>query len=652
MESPSAKRPIALWLPRIAILIALAIFLFFIGKTGLTWRRWVWDTTVPIRFWNDIDRGYDWGRKSATEGYLNQYEKMQPQQPNDVNWLDYPPLRLGVMTLWGKWSLLHFPKVKIWHQDHSYALTEPVLHFNLAMEILGLVGAFFLTRLWANRRNPVPASDSLRYFFRGWIPGLVTVLLLWFNPAIVISAYGWPTWDLWIIPMFLLAALLASLDWWFSAGIVLGIGAMFKGQQLIAAPMFIIWSLMIGRPIFTLRFCGGVVVAIGLIASPWLVTFIPPDQLAAARAIQHDFGQPYLAPMGTFQIVRVVDKPAIFWLVCVFVAAAGLPWVGWLTLEQKPPETRLSAWRRAMDSPWTWKTIVAAAVIILVGWPWLLHRNRPDALTGLCATASLMAAVLCVRPRGIIISTATATGVALLLCMSVFHGSSAWYDCGFHYGTIHWQRLVQGVADNLPGILGNDFGWPISDIKITVFTIPRHLLWHYPAYAFEISMRAFLLALFWATFFLAAIGIGLQARRRDSRILIGLTAGWLMFFCFPPQIHERYLLYAAAISAVCAGVSAGITLLGILISLATFLMTMQVMLDGSESRGGPREFGKILSRDLPWLFNNDAGLKLSSLAKGMHPDLGYAIILCGLIFLYFSLALRRQPDHGQEPGTK
>ena len=79
---------------------------------------------------------------------------------------------------------------------------------------------------------------------------------------------------------------------------------------------------------------------------------------------------------------------------------------------------------------------------------------------------------------------------------------------------------------------------------MTFFTIPAKLLWLYPAAAIDVSVKGFLMACFWTTLILSALGAGMHARRRDARVLIALTAPWLLFFCFPPQIAERDLLFA------------------------------------------------------------------------------------------------------------
>jgi hypothetical protein len=200
-----------------------------------------------------------------------------------------------------------------------------------------------------------------------------------------------------------------------------------------------------------------------------------------------------------------------------------------------------------------------------------------------------------------------------------------------------------GLTDNLPAILQHDFNWPMKDLQIVAITIPANLFLHCPQAAIEVSMRTFLLTLFWITFLLCNVGLGMHARRRNPRVLIALSAPWLMFFCFLPQIHERYLLFAAAISCICAGVSTGMTLLGVLLSLVTFIMTLNVMLADAANRGGLRPLGKILSTQFPRLFGSNAGRKLLDALNGTHPDLGYAVLLCGMVFLYFSVAPSLRP---------
>jgi hypothetical protein len=714
----------AIWLPRIAIICLFVLAAMFAGREGLRLRHWTWDTTASIRYVtatggeSGIDHDYEWARKAAAEGTLNQYEKMQREKPADPDWLDDAPLKLEVLALWGKWSAVHFTKAAKWSDDHSYALAAPLLHLNLFMELVGLVSAFCLVRLWVIRchddsKTPVlrhseepdfsnapsgslsrlrrnETAKNLRQFFRGCIPATIAVLLLWFNPAIVLNAYGWPGFDMWIIPIFLLAALLASLNGWFTAGIIIGVGTMLNAELALAIPVFLIWMILlhgwpawpvriarliaigvvvllaaadwmyarpdylqavsllvaeaavfvaamliwslVWRPIQPLRFASGLVIAIALIASPWLLSFIPPEKLQAT------FGERSNLPIDASQIARTVDVPAIIWATGILVAAIGLPWVAWLTMELPTAQADkpIPRWRKILAAPWAWRSIAAFAAIALVTWPWLIQRNHSQWWIGVLAAAAMITAIQLIRPRGIPYAAAAALGTALLLCMSLFHGSSAWYDCGFHFATIHSPRLTVGYTDNLPGIMASDFAWPMMKLDTTAFTIPSYYFVVSPALATNVPVGQFLRWLFGGTLAISCLGVGMHACRRSPRMLIALTAGWLMLFCFAPQIPERFLLFAAGISCICAGASTGMTLLGVFLSLVTFVMTLHRMLASNPAMLRP--FGKELARQFPNLFTASSGDKLLEGINGTYPDLGYAVILCTLVFLYFSIA--------------
>src|SRR5262249_10505380 len=56
----------------------------------------------------------------------------------------------------------------------------------------------------------VICARHLPHPHRGWACGLVAALLVWFNPMNLLDSHIWPQWDIWIIPVFLTAALFAS----------------------------------------------------------------------------------------------------------------------------------------------------------------------------------------------------------------------------------------------------------------------------------------------------------------------------------------------------------------------------------------------------------------------------------------------------------
>jgi hypothetical protein len=83
------------------------------------------------------------------------------------------------------------------------------------------------------------------------------------------------------------------------------------------------------------------------------------------------------------------------------------------------------------------------------------------------------------------------------------------------------------------------------------------------------------------------------------------------------------------------------TLLGMFLSAVTFAMTLHCML-ANAGPGNQRALGLRLGKQFPHWFNENTGNQLLRVLFGTHPDLGYAVILCALIFLYFSLSPGRR----------
>src|SRR5580704_4801543 len=64
-------------------------------------------------------------------------------------------------------------------------------------------------------------ARMLPHPFRGPACGLIAATLFWLNPAVIYDSHGWPQWDVWQFPFYIVAALLLSLDFWTAAGLVL-----------------------------------------------------------------------------------------------------------------------------------------------------------------------------------------------------------------------------------------------------------------------------------------------------------------------------------------------------------------------------------------------------------------------------------------------
>src|SRR5262245_4842158 len=58
-------------------------------KWGIDHRRWAFEYHTPLRFYSDIERGFYWGNRCLSGGFLEPYELMadQPSEPWGMLWL-------------------------------------------------------------------------------------------------------------------------------------------------------------------------------------------------------------------------------------------------------------------------------------------------------------------------------------------------------------------------------------------------------------------------------------------------------------------------------------------------------------------------------------------------------------------------------------
>jgi hypothetical protein len=612
---------------RLLLLAMLCTASWFAIQYGLAWRRGAWDATDLIHFYSDVNNGLHWGSQGnlppeKPRGFLNVYDYVAGSSDlgddNSPNYgLDYAPLRLLLMTRWQEWLAAKYPErtqqvmnlammgVKAaWHPPYGYY--EPLLRFNDAMEILGAIGLFLLARHWVVRGDrrwgsacPVGTWGAIRRPFRGCIAGLIAALLFWFNPAVILSTHGWPTWDEWIIPFFVWCVWLCCVEWWFTAGVVLAIGAMFKGQQLFVAPIFVLWPLLAGRPLVALRWLAGLAIGVALLASPWLLTYVPGGVVEASAASD-----------------RKIDVAAVFFVmtVALLLAMPALVYV-WLRLRRHreaiadvPEPAEASRWSRVYE-------IFAARIL-----PWAKLFYGPLA--------------------------ALAVAAALLLCADFFHGSLNWLYIGWGYGTRHYMHMTTGLSDNLAGLLDRRYGW--HDVSEVVFTLNAYHIRLWPTHVTllddptEISIRVLLAALYVIAFLVCVVGAAIQYRRNDPKFLVAITGVWLMFFTLLPQIHERYLLYAAGVGCSLTAVGGGFVLLDVFMTALTFIMTLHVMLRVARENGDLQAFGMNISPHLGLGASPTFGQSLIRFIEGTHPDAGWAVLLCAGIFLFNALAPSRK----------
>lgn len=385
---------------RLAIGLGVGGLLLFALAGGVWVRALTWEYTAPIRFRGDLASAFRWGLLANRTGYLRLYDEVASaglaRRP-----VDYPPLRLLVMSLWARWVASHHGRAYA-----TSAAVMPLRMLNLVCEILTAAGLGLLVCRWSASGVDPPRARRRRF-----LPGVGAALVFWFNPAVILDAHGFPQWDVWALPFFVGAVLLSCAGWWFTSGAVIALGATLKGQLLLVAPLFVLWPLFARRweaiPRWVIGFCAGA----AAIVSPWLLR----------------------------------DPAAAGWLI---LAVAIL--------------VALDSWGRgpALTPRW-WETVCTAA--ILPAWAWFLSA-RPLA-AGLAAMFGLVliAAARILPRRHWLLAVPAALVVAALVGAWLFNGSFGWLSVGFGHGVMRFPVLARSHVANIPAILGSAFGWTAKD---------------------------------------------------------------------------------------------------------------------------------------------------------------------------------------------
>ncbi len=560
-----------------AILLVLAIV--FIGGgvwSGLKIRSWTWNFSVQQRlyFWPDVLNAWYWGSYTVNGARDRWGAAIRERGAPGVNWptfwrrlrsvywraemdagfrhryvLDYVPGKMTIVALWNWHERAMNPTVRHWRPR----LMQPMLWVNTIIELFGCVAIFLLVRHWINRRREPPltgrswtkvflpwrgkrgglapqaadAGPPAKYqpLTRAWILGLIAAAIFWFNPAAIQSAHNWVQYDIWIVPFYIMAVYLASRDWLFVAGVVIGVGGWLKGQQFFVAAIFVFWPLFELRWRKAIEFLSGLTLTFGLLVSPWML------------------------------------QSRIDWIFLGGVLAATILAGAWIFYKARLPSF--------------YGVLFMAPALVLALWPWISGR-----MTAYWWAGVILAVWLCTGPwimarrRAwfyVAVSLAAGLAVTALALPAEFGCLRVSYD----YGTHHYLILSFPDTCGLANILERSFGWRLLD---PVFTL--HVPW--TAWHWTVNMRYFLFGLYVITLVMAALGAAIQRRRNDPRFVIAMITPWLTFFALGPQMHERYLLWGATMLASVGMVvdvgGFGLTLLGLLLSLITVMMVLAVEL--------------------------------------------------------------------------
>ena len=207
------------------------------------------------------------------------------------------------------------------------------------------------------------------------------------------------------------------------------------------------------------------------------------------------------------------------------------------------------------------------AIAALIVSPWLLRTPEAWIAFAAVAGASLLVALRYKLPQkgawlaGIL-------GCAAFLIGAFTGGSFAWFEIGFLYGTRHYPYLFISSCYNLASLLAAA-GWSLKDhlLSARIGSVHLHL-------TLQWALRLFFLG----AVALCARGAARHLRNRDPRVLIAITAPWLLMFALLGQMQERYLVWGAVVSAVALGVSVRLSIIHFIISAASTAMIVHVML--------------------------------------------------------------------------
>jgi hypothetical protein len=118
---------------------------------------------------------------------------------------------------------------------------------------------------------------------------------------------------------------------------------------------------------------------------------------------------------------------------------------------------------------------------------------------------------------------------------------------------------------------------------------------------------------------LCARGAARHLRERDPRVLIAVATPWLLMFALLGQMHERYLMWGAVVSAVALGISVRLSIIHFIISAASTAMIVHVML---------------IDKKL------DPTLRAIDVLHGVRPYASGLLLACVAVYLWHALGLR------------
>jgi hypothetical protein len=188
---------------------------------------------------------------------------------------------------------------------------------------------------------------------------------------------------------------------------------------------------------------------------------------------------------------------------------------------------------------------------------------------------------------------------------------------GFLYGAEHSdQSLAAPGANNLGALLRQHFGWDRTGEVVESVTFRGS----------PVTIGGLMKTSYTVGIVACAIALGVHTRRNDPRALMAMAAPWILFYALMPQQSGRYLVWASAATAMCAGIGVGPVLLHLLISVFSALTILHVLI--------------LYSHNPTWW------PALTDFLNGMYPGASWLTLMCAAVLLYLALTptpRRRSP---------
>jgi hypothetical protein len=455
-----------------------------------------------------------------------------------------------------------------------------------------------------------------------------------------------------VLPFFLWAILLASLDWWFCSGLLIAIGAMFKGQILFGAPIFLLWPLFQGRLPAVARWVVGLFTAVAVITAVWLVRipgtnptgklYIPGSINVHAIEWVVYLGLVFLAMASMLRWPRHPQAriPVLLFLVAIVIWVIGahtshsFSIIGFVAL------AAAAVWLDQRGPRLTWQLQLPLVFLGLVILLWPVHVLADAWLSTVERGIIAVGVILAISPRRVLpYAFAGWISAALLLCIPIFGSSKGWFDLGFAYGTHHYERMGHGQLENLPELLQQQWGW--DDLMAPAITLPAggtadriaaflaqidpgvKLV---PGKPIDLPLKYFLVGLWLVVVVLCAIGAAIHDRNRSPRFLAAVAAPWIVFFAVMTQMHQRYLLWGASLSSVTAIFNPGYALLHLFLSVVSATQELESMMNNKFDATNHGQFTQ---------------LPFYQFIEQWHPGIAWAVLLTAGIFVYTAVKWER-----------